>query len=104
MLSRPGQILRGHADECAGEIGLAGRGALVRKNAGIELLRQPAPVVVRAFRAIREVEPFVIHFDSQMHRPAWGIGMDGVKASACSASGAQDITRRYFPTVSSRER
>src|SRR5205823_11693594 len=27
MLSRPGQILTGHADECAGEIGLTGRGA-----------------------------------------------------------------------------
>ena len=65
---------RGPGFEGAGEIGLAGRGRFVGENAGVELLRQPAPVVVHAFDAIGEVESLVIHLDAQMHGLAGGNG------------------------------
>jgi len=41
-------------------------------NTGVELLGQPAPVVVRAFDSISEVEPFVINFDAQVDWLATG--------------------------------
>ena len=56
------------------KFGMAGSGRFVGENAGVELLRQPAPVVVHAFDAIGEVESLVIHFDAQMHGLAGGDG------------------------------
>src|SRR5215510_3564497 len=61
----PGQVLTGHADECAGEIGSAGHGCFVGEYSGVEELRQPAPglVLVQAFDTVGEAEALVIDFD-----------------------------------------
>ena len=71
-LACPCQILTSHANEGAGEMGLAGSNALIRKNARVKLLRQPAPAIVHSFGAIGEAHSFVVHFDAQVNGLASG--------------------------------
>src|SRR4029079_12561917 len=68
VLPGAGHVLASDADEGAGETRKPGHGGFVGQNAGVELLRQPAPVVVQTFDAIREVKTFVVHFHAQVHK------------------------------------
>src|SRR5688572_19040301 len=63
-----GHVLAGHADEGAGEIRRPRRSRFVGENAGIELLRQPSPVVVEAVNPVAKVQPLVINFHPEMDR------------------------------------
>ena len=73
---RSRHVLARHSHKCAGEIRRAGSAGFVGKDAGVELLRQPAPVLVHAFNLIREMEPLVINFGAQMD-PLAGGNYDG---------------------------
>jgi hypothetical protein len=64
----------GHADKGPGEVGLAGRGAFIGEDAGVEDLRQPLPVAVHALDPVGEAQPLEVHLHAQMHRLAGGIG------------------------------
>ena len=58
------EVLARHADESASEIGKPRGGRLIGEDARVELLRQPAPIIVHAFDPIREMKSFVINFDT----------------------------------------
>src|SRR3569833_4097259 len=62
-----GHVMAGHADESAGEIRHAGCGGFVREDAGVELLGEPAPVLVYSFDAVGLMEAFEINFHAQMN-------------------------------------
>ena len=69
-LSRPGQVLAGHADEVAGEAGVAGGIAFVGENAGVEGFGQPLPFPMHAVDAIAEPEPLEVHFHPEVNGPS----------------------------------
>src|SRR5215212_4118327 len=67
-----GRILAAHPDKRPGEVGAAGRGGLVREDAGVELLWEPVPAVT--LEAVGEAEPLVVNLDAQLDG---GVGRDG---------------------------
>src|SRR6266511_663239 len=76
-MGSPRQILTTHAHKGAGEVRIPRWPSFIRKNTGVKLFGQPAPVA--SIHSIREIKTLIINLHPQLHRCSTANG-DGISA------------------------